>query len=146
MSVEQYMFQLVLQLLAHGTSPEFAHLKALADADGNADASSFFADLLANGAEQTRSDPIIYTAVAGLGGDATEAITGGDVRGAIPVTEVITVADLLATDTILSVTQMTPGANYTPFMGWTTQIDGSIKGIWSSDPGPGSVLLVCISR
>lgn len=73
----------------------------------------------------------ILTAAAGAGGAATE---------------VLNVPTLLASDSIVSVTQKTAGANNLPLLGWSTQVAGHITGIWSADPGAGAVVLVTIVR
>lgn len=78
------------------------------------------------------SSPIsVYTTGAAAGGSATEALTA---------------TGLLSTDTVLSVTQRTPGANNLPLVGWSTLAKDSITGIWASDPGAGAVLDVQVKR
>lgn len=68
---------------------------------------------------------------AGAGGAATEAMT---------------VEGLKADDEIVSVSQQTPGGNNLPLLGWSTQVDGGITGIWSADPGAGAVLQLLVRR
>ena len=71
------------------------------------------------------------TSSAGAGGGATEAMVA---------------TGLLTTDTVLSVTQKTKGANDLPLLGWSTQAANAITGIWSADPGAGAVVQVTLSR
>lgn len=61
-------------------------------------------------------------------------------------TEALTVTGLLASDTILSVTQQTSGAAVLPLLGWSNQINNSLTGIWSADPGAGAILIVTVKR
>lgn len=68
---------------------------------------------------------------AGAGGGATEALT---------------CTGLLTTDTILAVTQQTPGANSLPLLGWSTVVLNGLTGVWSADPGAGAVVLVAVKR
>jgi len=68
---------------------------------------------------------------AGSGGGATEAM---DVPG------------LLATDQVLAVSQRTPGGNSLPLLGWSTQADDLLTGIWSANPGAGAVIDVAVKR
>jgi hypothetical protein len=72
-----------------------------------------------------------YTSAAGAGGGATEAFT---------------VTGLVSTDTILSVTQKTPGANSLPLLGYSTLATDALTGIYSADPGAGSVIVVTVLR
>ncbi len=74
---------------------------------------------------------LAFSSSAGAGGTATE---------------VMTVTGLLSTDTILSVSQKTPGANSLPLLGFSTQINDHLTAIWSADPGAGSVILVSVKR
>lgn len=74
---------------------------------------------------------LVLTSAAGAGGGATEAMT---------------VTGLLTSDTILSVTQSTPGANSLPLIGFSTQATNALTGIWSADPGAGSIIKVAIKR
>lgn len=72
-----------------------------------------------------------YTSSAGAGGAATEAMV---------------LTGLLATDTILAVTQKTPGGNNLPLLGYSTLANNALTGIWSADPGAGAVIVVSIKR
>jgi hypothetical protein len=59
----------------------------------------------------------------------------------------VTVTGLLATDIILAVTQMTPGASGTlSLLGWTTVIDNQITAQWVANDGGGAVLTVAVLR
>lgn len=71
------------------------------------------------------------TSTAGAGGGATEAMV---------------LTGLLTTDTILSVTQKTKGANSLPLLGYSTQAANALTGIWSADPGAGAVIVVTVLR
>lgn len=73
----------------------------------------------------------VYTSSAGSGGAATEAMT---------------LTGLGASDTILAVHQKTDGANNLPLLGWSTQADDSLTGIWSADPGAGAVIVVVVLK
>jgi hypothetical protein len=73
----------------------------------------------------------VYTSSAGAGGAATEALT---------------VTGLAANDTILAVTQSTKGANSLPLLGWSTQAANALTGIWSANPGAGSVIQVLVLK
>lgn len=60
---------------------------------------------------------------------------------------VFTVPGLLATDTVLSVTQMTAGASGTlALLGWINQVTNGITGKYVADPGTGSVVVVAVKR
>lgn len=74
---------------------------------------------------------VAITCSAGVGGAATEALT---------------CTGLLTTDTVLAVTQKTPGANSLPLLGWSTLANNGITGIWSADPGAGSVVMVLVKH
>ncbi len=60
--------------------------------------------------------------------------------------EALVVTGLLATDTILAVSQHTPGANNLPLLGFSTQALNALTGIWSADPGAGAIVRVAIKR
>lgn len=79
----------------------------------------------------TRAKVFTYTSSAGAGGSSTEAMT---------------LTGLLATDTVLSVSQKTPGANHLPLIGYSTLANNSLTGIWSADPGAGTVIVVSVKR
>lgn len=74
---------------------------------------------------------LVFTSAAGAGGAATEAMT---------------LTGLLSTDTILSVSQKTKGGNSLPLLGFSTQVNNALTGIWSADPGSGSVIIVSVKR
>lgn len=60
---------------------------------------------------------------------------------------VFVVPGLLATDTVLSVTQMTAGASDTlALLGWINQVNNGITGKYVADPGAGSVVVVAVKR
>lgn len=72
-----------------------------------------------------------FTSSAGSGGGATEAMT---------------LTGFAATDTILSVSQKTPGGNSLPLLGYSTPATNALTGIWSADPGSGAVIVVTVLR
>lgn len=62
-------------------------------------------------------------------------------------TETLVVTGLLATDTILAITQMTPGAVSTAFIvGYSGQADNSLTVQWTTDAGGSAVVRVLVSR
>lgn len=73
----------------------------------------------------------VYTSSAGAGGAATEAMT---------------LTGLGASDTILSVVQKTKGANNLPLLGYSTQAANALTGVWSANPGAGSVIVVTVLK
>lgn len=74
---------------------------------------------------------LVFTSAAGAGGAATEAMT---------------VTGILSSDTILAVTQKTKGGNSLPLLGYSTLGNNTLTGIWSADPGSGSVIIVAVKR
>lgn len=74
---------------------------------------------------------LVLTSSAGAGGATTEAMT---------------VTGLAVSDTILSVSQKTPGGNSLPLLGYSTQASNSLTAIFSADPGAGAVIVVAIKR
>lgn len=58
----------------------------------------------------------------------------------------LTVTGLLATDTVLAVSQKTAGANSLPLLGWTTVANNALTVQWSADPGAGSVVVISVKR
>lgn len=74
---------------------------------------------------------LTFTSAAGAGGAATEALT---------------VTGLAATDTILAVSQSVKGANSLPLLGFNTLATNHLTGVWSADPGAGSVIIVTVLR
>jgi hypothetical protein len=65
------------------------------------------------------------------------------------VSEAMTVTGLLATDTILAVTQMTQGGatrTSLPLIGWDTVVNNGLTAHWVANPGVGAVLLVAVKR
>ena len=73
----------------------------------------------------------VYTSSAGAGGAATEAMT---------------LTGLAAADTIVSVSQKTPGANNLPLLGWTTVAANALTCTWSANPGAGAVVVVKVKK
>lgn len=74
---------------------------------------------------------LAFTSSAGAGGAASATLT---------------VTGLLSTDTVLSVSQKTAGANNLPLLGWTTVANNALTVQWSADPGAGGVVVVSIKR
>jgi len=103
--------------------------------DAQADATQALADAAAAAATanaaQVAANLLFIDSAPGAGGGATEALT---------------VTGLLATDTILGVSQSVPGANSLPLLGFNTQALGLLTGVWSADPGAGAVIRVAIKR
>ena len=56
--------------------------------------------------------------------------------------EELTVAGLLTTSTIYAVTQSVPGGNNTATIGYTNDTNGSLKVIWTANPGAGAKVVV----
>lgn len=74
---------------------------------------------------------IAFTSTAGTGGAATE---------------VMSLAGLLATDAIVSVTQKTKGGTNLPLLGYTIQANNALTCVWSATPGAGTVVVVLVKR
>ena len=72
-----------------------------------------------------------FNSAASLGGAASETLT---------------VTGLLATDTILAVSQMTPGGNNTAIIAFDTLANNSLKLYWTANPGAGAVVKVLVKR
>lgn len=89
------------------------------------------ASIDANGIVGTPANIKVFTSAATSGGAATEAVV---------------VTGLLTTDTILSVTQKTKGANSLPLLGFSTVITNGLTVIYSADPGANAVVLVAVKR
>lgn len=102
--------------------------KVLAGPTTGADAAPTYRLLVA---ADLPSQVLVLTSGAGAGGGATEAMT---------------VTGLLTTDTILSVSQKTPGLNNLPLIGFSTQATNALTAIFSADPGAGAVIIVAIKR
>jgi hypothetical protein len=77
------------------------------------------------------SNLVVLDSAAGAGGAASEAMV---------------VTGLLATDTILSVVQMTKGANNLPLLGFSGLAADELTAVWSADPGAGAVIKVLVKR
>lgn len=60
--------------------------------------------------------------------------------------EILTVTGLLATDTIISVSQQTPGGNNTAVTGWSGQADNALTVQWTANPGANAVVAVAVLR
>jgi len=70
--------------------------------------------------------------------------SNGTVGGA--AAEILTVPGLLATDTIIAVTQKVQGTGNLPLLGWSAQGNNTITGHWVGDPALNAVLLVAVKR
>jgi len=103
-------------------------------------------------ARKTESDAALAAGVAAqatanLALPAAKLLTLNSAAGAGgTASEVLVVTGLLAADTILSVSQSAPGANNLPLLGFNTQADGALTGVWSADPGAGAILKIAIKR
>ena len=67
-----------------------------------------------------------------------------DVSGAS--SEAVTFTGLLATDTILAVTQVTPGGTNLPLLGFSAQGNDTLTLRWVADPSTGYVIQVAVKR
>lgn len=74
---------------------------------------------------------LVYTSSASAGGAATE---------------VMTLTGILATDTILAVSQSVKGANSLPLLGFNTLGNNALTAVWSADPGANAVIIVHVKR
>lgn len=116
-----------------------------------------------NSSEQNSGTGIYGTATQinlAVGGSVVSTITASGISGSLvnllalsssvgaggAATEVMVVTGLLSTDTILSVSQKTKGANSLPLLGFNTQANNALTAVWSADPGAGSVILVAVKR
>lgn len=95
-----------------------------------------------------------------IGGSTVATVTSSGISGSLvnllalsssagaggAATEVMVVTGLLSTDTILSVSQKTKGANSLPLLGFNTQVNNALTAVWSADPGAGSIILVAVKR
>ncbi len=87
---------------------------------------------VANGGTGSATFPILtFTSTAGAGGAATEAMV---------------VTGILATDTILAVSQKTAGATSQPLIGFSGLADDALTAAWPVDPGAGAVIIVTVIR
>lgn len=73
----------------------------------------------------------VFSSAASSGGASTEALT---------------VTGLLSTDTVISVSQKTPGGNNTALIGWSTLVNNGITGIWTANPGANAIVIVAVIR
>ncbi len=74
------------------------------------------------------------------------AFTSAAGSGSMSGSEVMTVTGLLATDTILSVSQSVPGGNSLPLLGFNTLANDALTAVFSADPGAGAVIVVAVKR
>lgn len=74
---------------------------------------------------------LVFNSTASVGGAAAE---------------VVVVAGLLASDTILSVSQSVKGANNLPLLGFNTQALNALTVVYSADPGAGAIVKVAVKR
>ena len=72
-----------------------------------------------------------FTSSATVGGAASEAVT---------------LTGILATDTILSVSQSVAGAAVLPLLGFNTLANNSLTLVYSADPGSGAIVVVSVKR
>jgi len=97
----------------------------------NADSLSLVGGLDAYAKEGADYTYHVYTSAASSGGGASETMT---------------VTGLAATDTVLSVTQSTKGANNTAVTGWSGLALNAIDIDWTADPGAGAKVDVLVRR
>ncbi len=109
-------------------------------ADGKAvtaDGKAVTADGKAVAAQSTADDALptanllAFDSSAGSGGAASEAMT---------------VTGILSSDTILSVTQKTKGANGLAMISYSTLVNDGLTVEWTADPGAGAVVTVSVKR
>lgn len=95
-----------------------------------------------SGAETSKAPThsAVVTEFAKLAAYVSAASAGG------AATEIMTVTSLLASDTVLAVTQDVPGANSLPILGWSTLGSGVITIAWAADPGAGAVVRVFVKH
>jgi len=70
----------------------------------------------------------------------SNVLSSASVGGA--ANEELTIAGLLTTSTIYAVTQSVPGANNVAMIGFTNDTNGSLKIIWTANPGAGAKVVV----
>lgn len=83
------------------------------------------------GVKLNSADLVSYDSNASTGGSATESLT---------------VTGLEATDTILSVSQKTAGANSTAQIAYGSPGAGTLSVTWTGDPGAGSIIRVLVKK
>lgn len=75
------------------------------------------------------------------------AVIDSDAGAGGAASEAMTVTGLTTDDTVLAVTQKTAGAGAgKTLIGWSTQANDAITGIWDADPGAGAVIQVLVKR
>lgn len=74
---------------------------------------------------------LVFTSSTSVSGAASEAVT---------------FPGLLATDTILAVSQVTPGASNLPLLGFSSLADNTLTLTWVADPSTGYVVIVTVKR
>jgi len=61
-------------------------------------------------------------------------------------TEVMTFTGLAAADTIIGLTQTTPGANNLAVVSWGTQIADAVTIRWTANPGAGAIVRLSVIK
>jgi len=74
---------------------------------------------------------LVYTSSASAGGASTE---------------VMVLTGILATDTILAVSQSVPGVNNLPLLGFNTLANNALTAVYSADPGANAIIIVHVKR
>lgn len=127
---------------ADGAIPQVLSYLSAATASGSATQTLAVTGLLA-------TDTILSVTpeIASVTGRPSITTLAGTVAAG-SATPTATVAGLAtsATDTILAVTQDAVGANNLPLLGYDTQAAGSLRCVYSADPGANGTIKVAISR
>ena len=94
----------------------------------------------------TKSDKDLATLINELNENANIVSLTSDAGGGGAAAEAMTVTGLLATDTILSVSQSVKGANNLPLLSFNTLAADALTCNWSADPGAGAKVLILVLR
>lgn len=86
------------------------------------------------------------TGISGAGSLSNLLALSSSASAGGAATEALVVPGLLASDTILSVSQKVMGANSLPLLGFNTQANNALTVVYSADPGAGAVILVAVKR
>lgn len=87
--------------------------------------------LMAATKQYVDSHPLVITSDPSAGGGTSESLT---------------ITGILSSDTILSVTQQTAGANNTAITGYNSLGDDTLTITWTGDPGAGAIVIVSVRR
>jgi len=90
------------------------------------------ADMASGTLPPANAQTLSIASAVSAGGAASEALT---FTGFDPTT-----------DTVLGISQQTPGANSTATIGWSTPLANTLTVIWTADPGAGAVVNLMVIR